>query len=324
MKLLTRVALPEYPFRLDHRSSILLLGSCFTEGVGLRLRRNLFQATVNPFGVMYNPLSVRTGLESLLDRERYREEDLDHYDNLWFSFDHYTLFSSGDRDEALRRMNQRFLRARERMRDLSCMILTWGTAWVYTHRKSGRVVCNCHKIPAKEFTRRRLTPEEIVEAYEVLLPALFSFNPELRILLTVSPVRHWKDGAHQNQLSKATLMLAEEALEVKFPGKLFYFPSYEILMDELRDYRFYAGDMLHPSDQATEYIWEVFQESLMDPGTRKLMATLDPVLKMFEHRSLLRDPEKEHKFINSREEKVGKLKEKYPFLAWENMEDPTD
>jgi len=319
MKLITEVALPSYPFRLDHKSPTLMMGSCFTENIGRQLERYRFPVCINPFGVTYNPFSVKKGLEALIHKEAYVPEDLNLHKDLWFSFDHYTGFSSPDRDEALDRINRSFSEAKEVLKNAGFLILTWGTSWVYRYKKSGEVVCNCHKIPAKEFTRTQLSTREIIAAYESFLPELFERNPDLRIIHTISPVRHWKDGAHGNQLSKAALLLAGDALQHKYPDQFFYFPSYEIVMDELRDYRYYAGDMIHTSEQATAYIWEKFQEVLVSKKSSEIIGELEPLLKMMEHRPINSSSEAKQKLVLQIRERLKNIKSKYPELDFDNF-----
>ncbi len=319
MKLITEVTMPDYPFRIDQQSPILMMGSCFTENIGSMLEKYLFPVCINPFGVTYNPLSVKTGLDALLSKEEYGETDLDVINDRWLSFNHSTKFSSSHKEVALRNMNESFIRAKTILRNAQILIITWGTAWIYTHNTTGKVVCNCHKIPASQFTRSRLSAKEILEAYHSFLPSLFDFNKNLKILFTVSPVRHWKDGAHGNQLSKATLLLAQEELEKQFPDKVSYFPSYEIVMDELRDYRFYAQDMLHTSNQATQYLWERFNFSLLSLDTQTIIQELNPILKMTGHRPFS-DGEEPHRNMDGRlQKKLNVLKDKYPYLTWKNL-----
>lgn len=319
MKLLTEVSLPEYPFSLNHRSQVLMMGSCFTENIGRLMQRYLFPVCVNPFGVTYNPMSVKKGLEALLHKEAYQAEDLDRHEELWISFDHDTSFSSAERDQSLQKINRSFQEAKECLKQAQALILTWGTSWVYRYRASGEVVCNCHKIPNKEFSRSRLTPGEIITAYESLLPELFAFNSQLKIIHTISPVRHWKDGAHGNQLSKASLLLAGDALQHQFPDQFFYFPSYEIVMDELRDYRFYADDMLHMSEKTTRHIWERFQEAVIEDGAKEIIGEVEALRKMQEHRPLNEEGDAERLRSVRLQEKLETARRKYPELSWDKL-----
>ncbi len=314
MKLITEVGIPEYPFRIDHHAPSLLMGSCFTENIGRLLERSRFPITINPFGVTYNPASLGRQLEALMLKEAYVAEDLDQYKDHWFSFDHYTGFSSSDQQRCLEGINRSFLQAKKELQQASLLVITWGTSWVYQYKPTGSVVCNCHKIPAGQFTRSRLSVKEIINKYSDLLPQLFNHNPNLKILLTVSPVRHWKDGAHGNQLSKASLLLASEALEQQFPGKVFYFPSYEITMDELRDYRYYADDMLHLNPVATRYIWEKFQSVLVSGESQQIINDLEPLIRMEEHRALEENGEAHENTLRKRDAKKLALQGKYPFL----------
>lgn len=314
MKLITEVGLPEYSFRFDHHTPSLFLGSCFTENIGRLMERWKFPVSINPFGVTYNPASVARQLEALMQRDAYGSEDLNHDSGRWFSFDHYTGFSSADQQKCLEDINQSFRPSKEKLQQASTLVLTWGTSWVYHYRHTGKVVCNCHKIPADQFTRARLSVREIINLYEALLPRLFTFNPHLKVLLTVSPVRHWKDGAHGNQLSKSALLLASEALEQRFPEQLAYFPSYEIVMDELRDYRFFADDMLHLNSLATHYIWEKFQGALLSEESQKIIAELEPLLRMEAHRSSDNNSNAHFALLKKLEKKRASVQETFPFL----------
>jgi len=317
MKLITEVILPEYPISLDHHGHSLFMGSCFTENIGRLLDRSLFPVTINPFGTTYNPVSVHRQLEALMDREQYYPEELNHFQGLWFSFDHYTRFSAPDRESCLEKINQSFLKAKQDFQKTNLLVITWGTAWIYRYIPSGKVVCNCHKIPADEFKRSRLSVKEIIRQYGELFKRLFRDNSSIKVLLTVSPIRHWKDGAHGNQLSKASLLLASEALEQEFPDRVFYFPSYEIVMDELRDYRYYTDDMIHLNSTSTRYIWEKFQRTMVSAESLQIIKELEPWLRMQEHRSLHQDGDAHQISLRKQEEKRTALQVKYPFLPWE-------
>jgi hypothetical protein len=297
-----------------------MMGSCFTENIGKIMERYLFPLHINPFGVTYNPLSVHKGLDALLHKPKYKAGDLYQHDDLWFSFDHDTGFSTPDPERTLELINGEFIAAKKRLEKAAILIITWGTAWVFSYNATGKVVCNCHKIPAGEFTRFRLTVGEIVEQYHALLEELFSLNNNLKVLITVSPVRHWKDGAHGNQLSKSTLLLAGEELTSAFPGQVFYFPSYEIVMDELRDYRFYAEDLLHTGENATQFIWEKFRRALVHEESRQIIMELDPLLRMTAHRPLHPESEAHRKMIRSQQAKLRDLQKRYPFLPLNKLE----
>lgn len=283
MELQTKIDLPKAEFQISHGHSLMMLGSCFTENIGGKLSYFKFDVDINPCGIVYNPLSAAGVLKLLLAGKPFTEDSLMEYGGKWISLMHHGSFSSPDRAACLRQINERLIPAAGRLPGLDLLILTFGTAWVYRYKSDGRIVSNCHKIPASAFERFCLRPEEIVEEYALLIRQLQEVNPELRIIFTVSPIRHWKDGAHGNQLSKAVLLLAIDQLIRRF-GRTYYFPSYEIVMDELRDYRFYAEDMLHVSPVAVEYIWERFQEVYIGDETRRFMGRVDKINKTLMHR----------------------------------------
>ena len=247
MNFSTPVELPSDLPRFTQADELLLMGSCFATNIGALLADARFRPDVNPFGVLYNPLSVSTALRELVTGRLYKEEDLFFFRECWHSPMHHGDFSSPFAEEVLQRINIRLQTAHERIHHLNCLMLTFGTAWVYEQKSTGHVVANCHKQPESVFTRRRLSVQEIVSDYTSLFSGLIARNPKLKVILTVSPIRHVRDGMHANQLSKATLLLAIDQLQTSFSGHVFYFPAYELLLDELRDYRFYADDMVHPS-----------------------------------------------------------------------------
>ena len=290
MELQTVVGIEKPDFQIGYTTSILMLGSCFVENMGARLEYFKFQADINPCGIVYNPLSVADTLEILLSGKRFEEKDLILRDGKWMSFSHHGRFSAVSREQCLQNINARLAGAVRQLTKLDVLIITWGTAWVYRYRQTGQVVANCHKFPAAEFEHSRLEVEDIVSVYTGLLKRLWTKGPQLKIIFTVSPVRHWKDGAQGNQLSKAVLLLAIDRL-VKLSPQVSYFPSYEIVMDELRDYRFYASDMLHVSEQGVDYIWEKFRDNYIAKETLDRMKRIDKLNKILLHRP--HDPESE-------------------------------
>ena len=290
MELQTVVGIEKPDFQIGYTTSILMLGSCFVENMGARLEYFKFQADINPCGIVYNPLSVADTLEILLSGKRFEEKDLILRDGKWMSFSHHGRFSAVSREQCLQNINARLAGAVRQLTKLDVLIITWGTAWVYRYRQTGQVVANCHKFPAAEFEHSRLEVEDIVSVYTGLLKRLWTKRPQLKIIFTVSPVRHWKDGAQGNQLSKAVLLLAIDRL-VKLSPQVSYFPSYEIVMDELRDYRFYASDMLHVSEQGVDYIWEKSRDNYIAKETLDRMKRIDKLNKILLHRP--HDPESE-------------------------------
>ena len=235
-----------------------MLGSCFSDEIGEQMQRRYLNVTCNPFGTLYNPLSIAQALQMT------EVPQLVEHDGLWHSMVHHGSFSRADQHEAKQAIRASIETMQQTLKEATVVIVTFGTAWVY--EKDGKIVGNCHKLPESCFTRRRLSVEEIVAAWRPILDRY----PDKHWLFTVSPIRHIKDGLHENQLSKATLLMAVEqlsSLEGRSGGVL-YFPSYEILLDELRDYRFYADDLVHPSSLAVNYIWERFVDTFCTPQTK--------------------------------------------------------
>lgn len=237
---------------LNIQDKIFCIGSCFAEEVCERMVQNGIDAVCNPFGTMYNPLSIAACIERFISGHLFEETELIEHDGLYHSMLHHGRFSFPTLAETLSAVNQSIEDGRRQLQAANVVIITLGTAWIY--EMEGKVVGNCHKLPANHFERRRLSVEEVREALTQLLQnELFQGK---RVIFTVSPIRHKKDGLHENQLSKSTLLLA---LDQVIKGTAYeYFPSYEILLDELRDYRFFAEDMVHPTKQAVDYVWERF------------------------------------------------------------------
>lgn len=259
MQLTTPVTTDSQGLVLDHSTPMLALGSCFADEMGSRLRRDGFDILCNPFGTLYNPLSIAEDLQMALAGEPLDPALLVQHDGLWHSWMHHSRFSSPDRDECLGRCNQAIQEAHDQLQRHPLLIVTFGTAWVFRHE--GRLVANCHKIPPQQFTRTRLTIDEIVDVWQPLTDRLHAEG--IQTIFTVSPVRHLADTAHGNQLSKSTLLLAVDRIDTP------YFDSYEILLDELRDYRFFGRDLCHPSDLAADIVYERFLDTYTTPATRQ-------------------------------------------------------
>lgn len=291
MEFRTQIKIGEPLFGFTHRDSILLMGSCFAENIGRKLQSCFFEVDINPFGTLYNPLSVAESLRMLIENKPASISDLFASEGLFHSFSYHSRFSAPTAEATLQQINERMTLSAATLKKANRLVVTFGTAWVYRLKQDGRVVANCHKLPENTFVRTRLGVDEIVGRWSELLNELRLLNPALRILFTVSPVRHWKDGANGNQLSKATLLLAVDELRRLFPDSVAYFPAYEIVMDELRDYRFYADDMLHPSDLAVDYIFECFAGHFFSPDTQGWMKELLNLHKALNHKPF--NPESE-------------------------------
>ncbi len=321
MQLNTPVELPAGlpPVSYDHR--LLLMGSCFAENIGKQLVDGAFRVDVNPTGILYNPLSVSAALREIISGRTYTDDDLFFYRGCWHSPMHHGSFSSESTGETLQRINGRLTEAHVQLPNTHWLMLTFGTAYVYEQIETGRVVANCHKLPEKQFHRRRLTVEEIVADYTVLLDELWQLTPELQVLFTVSPIRHVRDGLHANQLSKSTLLLAIDRLQAHFPGKVHYFPSYEIVLDELRDYRYYADDMLHPSPLAVRYLWERFVQTFFSNETRQVLQEVEEIRKLLAHRPFYPDSEGYKSFLRQIVLRIERLKGKCPNLDFGKLPD---
>ncbi len=306
MQLRTIVDIPSLATRISHAAEGVLLGSCFAQNMAVRFRDEKFPVAANPFGILYNPASIAAALDMLAAGRTFSETDLHHHDGLWHSFSHHGSFSSPDPREALVEMNRAAARGSAALAVAGYAVITLGTAWIYERR--GEVVANCHKLPGSEFTRRRMDVEEIVC---VLGRAIAESLKGKGVILTVSPVRHIKDGLAENSRSKAILIEAAHRMADALPG-VEYFPSYEIVCDELRDYRFYTPDMLHPSEQAADYIWQRFREAAMDPGVRELGDRLRAVTLAAAHRPLHPGTEQYEKFRRSMSARAHELQNAHP------------
>ncbi len=317
MEFRTKVGLPAGLPPVRHEDGLLLWGSCFAEYIGRLFAENKFRCDVNPFGVLYNPASIAGGVMQVLEGRRYAETALRQEKGVWYSLMHHSSFSSDDREMCLRRINARLEQAGKALEQARWMIFTWGTAWVYEWKETGQLVGNCHKLPDACFTRRLLPVDEIVEMYARLIGAVTAVCPGMRFLFTVSPVRHARDGMHGNQVSKSVLHLAVHRLTETY-ACCHYFPAYEILMDELRDYRFYADDMLHPSPVAISYIWECFARTFFPSGTVRLTEEWQKIRKGLEHRPFNPLSEDYQRFLSQILLKIKELKEKFPYLDVQN------
>jgi hypothetical protein len=311
----TEIKIEKSNLCVDYNTPMLFIGSCFSDNVGGILSRLKFPVMSNPFGVLYNPVSISNSIDLAINRSDIVEENLIFQNNLWHSFSFHGSFSNVDKNTVVRNCNDSILNAHDFMKSAQCLFVTFGTAWVFESIETKQIVSNCHKLPSRQFKRFRLTVEEIVSEWKKLIDRIQKFNPALKIIFTVSPVRHFKDGAHENQLSKSTLLLAVDEIIKSCPvNQIEYFPAYEIVNDELRDYRFYANDMVHISETGIRFIFERFKESYLTSSTIAILSEIDDIVTAKEHRILSEDVMSIRKFGASMLKKIEKLNNIYPYV----------
>ncbi len=283
MNFRTQIKIPDFGFKINHNTECYLSGSCFATNIGEKLKENKIPGRFNPAGILYNPLSIANSLESAMSRRVIPENELFFHEGLWNHFDFHSNFSSPHKDHCLKNISESLLTSSESLKQADYLFVSFGTAYAYFHKKTNKIVANCHKQVSETFERNLLTVSDITERWSILIKQVSENNPKSKIIFTISPIRHWKDGATNNQFSKASLFLAIKELTESNPDKVFYFPAYEILQDELRDYRFYASDMLHPSETAVEYIWEKFGESFFNSETHETNIKIQKIRRAFRH-----------------------------------------
>jgi hypothetical protein len=309
MKFRTEIDLKSSDLRINHSQNLCLFGSCFTDNIGGMLKTHGFKSVNNPFGVLYNPASIEKQLLALLNQDAPTESELFQHQGLYSHFDFHRKFSHPDKEKALSSMQNAFYSVK--LEQLDLLFITWGTSRIYRLKSNDSVVANCHKLPANHFLRSQLSVDDILKSYNKLIEKLLSVNPKLQIVLTVSPVRHLKDGFIENQRSKARLILAAEALEQSHSA-VHYFPAYEIMTDDLRDYRYYAEDMLHPNTIATDYIWDKFSDFFFSQTTRDLNRELLKLHKARHHTLFFPETDEAKQFANAHLNRCREIMKTHP------------
>jgi len=313
MQLNLTLDIPPLPKPIIYTDKVLLIGSCFTEHMSDRLAQHKFSVLSNSHGILFNPLSVAHSLDSYLNDKRYTNEDLFYLNELWNSWDHHTRFSNIDQQAALDSINTSQQEVSAFIKDTDWVMITLGSAYQYYLKDSHRPVANNHRAPAQWFEKKLLGIEEIVTALAQTLEKLFAINPYVQILFTISPVRHIRDGVVNNNRSKARLIDAVHTLCERF-DKTYYFPAYEILIDILRDYRFYDIDFVHPNYLATSYVWEQFVKGCIAPDTQKVMQEVQEIVTARSHRPRFPQTEGHRKFMESYVHKLKDLLSRHPYL----------
>lgn len=310
------------PRSISHKHKLFLIGSCFTENIGEKLKKYKFSVLENPNGILFNPVSVAEALRSYIENAQLSEADLFRWNEGWHSWKHHSRFSGLSAEESLSKINASTFLAHNYLKEAGYLMITLGSSWIYTltekalNAQSGSVAANNHKAPADWFYRKLMTSEEVLQVLNAALQNLFLFNPKLKIIFTISPVRHLREGVVENNRSKAVLIQAVHHLVDQY-DKLYYFPAYELVIDDLRDYRFYSEDLVHPNYFATQYVWEKFIDACMDEKTKALMEEIHSINLAYQHKPFNPSSEQHKKFLKSFYEKTKFLEEQYPHLNFE-------
>ncbi|MRI02568.1 GSCFA domain-containing protein [Kriegella sp. EG-1] len=314
MKLQTKLHLKKELNQIDYNSQLLFLGSCFSEHIGNKFEYYKFKSVQNPFGILFHPLAIENLIERGVNKSFYSEKDVFFYNERWHCFDVHSDLSDVSKEKLIQQLNSALEATYIHIKNASHIAITLGTSWVYRKVKNDNIVSNCHKIPQKEFEKEILSVKTVSNCLKNCIDKIHTLNNNVQIIFTVSPVRHLKDGFVENQRSKAHLITAIHQIINQIDT--IYFPSYEIMMDELRDYRFYKTDMVHPNKLAVDYIWERFKNTWISDAEFPIMDKIEAVQRDLKHRPFNPDSEQHKKFEKALEKKIAYLKEAYPFMLF--------
>ncbi len=306
----------EFPQKIQHQDLLFLMGSCFTEQIGKKLSDHKFRMIDNPNGILFNPINIVNALRGYILGRKYSTDDLFFHHDLWGSWDHHTRFSSIDPQLCVEKINNEQSLANDFLKKTGWLILTLGSSFVY-ELQEGKVVANCHKVPTDKFVKRLVGAEEIVANFSAVFEELKVFNPDLKIIFTISPVRHLRDGFVENNRSKANLIQAVHSLVEKYHHVL-YFPAYELVIDDLRDYRFFAEDMVHPNYMATNYVWEKFMSCCIDASALHLMKEINVLNAAKAHRPFNPESQQHRNFLSQNLDRAVRLQSQYDYLDLTN------
>lgn len=321
MELISKIPIPKSDQPIDYHSKVVSFGSCFADEVGKKFEYFKFQHCTNPFGILFHPLAIEKMIDFALSEKEFADEDVFFQNERWHCFDVHSAMSHPEKEEMLSTLNERLKTTSQEISQATHFIITLGTAWVYRHIEIGQTVANCHKVPQNNFEKRLLTIDEIANSIENLVTKVKAINPKVTFIFTVSPVRHLKDGFVENQLSKAHLIAGLNSFLLK-KAPLWegwgasYFPAYEILMDELRDYRFYAEDLVHPNQLAVDYIWNRFADVYFSESTFSTKKQVDTIQKGLAHKPFNPDSESHQKFIQNLDEQIKRLQKDFPHIKF--------
>lgn len=307
----TTFSVPPSKSKINYNTPVMFIGSCFASEIGSKMAEGKMKVLSNPSGMVYNPVSAANTIRIIIENREFTEKDLYIYRGTSLSFYHYTDFESVNSSALLNKINSVTDRSHKFLKHARFLFITFGTARIYRFKESGEIVSNCHKLPGNLFSSELLEKEEIVRNWTDVFNHLHQFNNDLQVIFTISPVRHWKDGAHGNQVSKSVLFLSVEEL-LKNRSVEGYFPAYELLMDDLRDYRYYADDMLHPSQMAIDYIWKAFSDCYITPETRQQWKEAQGITKAKNHRILSESASGKNEFAKNMLAKISAIENKIP------------
>lgn len=303
---------------IDYNSKIMSFGSCFAVNMAEKLDYFKFQNSCNPFGILFHPLAIENLIYFAVYGKQFTENDIFFHNELWHCFDVHSDLSNSNKEDLLVSLNKKIKSTNQHLTESTRFIITYGTSWIYRNIENDSIVANCHKVPQKHFKKKLLTVEEIKESIANTIKLIHSVNPDCNIIFTVSPVRHIKDGFIENQWSKSNLISAIHSVLNTEHCKLNteYFPSYEIMMDELRDYRFYAEDMLHPNQVAIDYIWQRFKETTISESAFAVIEEVERIQKSLSHKPFNPNSKSHFKFESKVREKITILENQYSFMKF--------
>lgn len=310
MNFRTQIPLQKERNQIDYNSNLSLVGSCFSENISKKLNYYKFKSFSNPFGILFNPVAIEKLITNAINEKQYSENDIFKLNERWHCFDAHSDLSSSDKNELLQNLNTAVKRTNKELTEASHIIITLGTSWVYRFIENDAIVGNCHKVPQKKFLKELLSVEEIFASLDNIVTLIKSINTTVNIVFTVSPVRHLKDGFVENSQSKAHLLAAIHQI-INPKNQLFYFPSYEIMLDDLRDYRFYNIDMVHPNETAVNYIWELFKQVWISENTTSVMKEVEIIQKGLAHKAFNPDSKQHQQFLEDLHLKISTLKEQF-------------
>ncbi len=315
MQFRTELTVTESTFKIEHHDALFFMGSCFAENIAEKTKLLLFKTCINPHGILYSPNSIARALSDYCENKHYTKDDVFFYDNLWHSWNHHSRYSHADVNVCLNTINTEISHAHQFLKQCNYMFITLGSSFIYRHLYKNNYVANCHKVPNNEFTKELLSIDTIINDLKNAINSITKLNTQIRIIFTISPVRYIRDGMVENNLSKARLIESVYQL-CNMINNCYYFPAYELIIDDLRDYRFFKDDMIHPTDFAISYVWEKFSKAYFSNQCLNIVKQIDEILKSENHRPRNLESESFKKFKQIILEKKTKLLLQYPYIKF--------